>query len=101
MFERAFADVLGKVPHARQHDVGQHALQLGGDAAGAVKFLHGDLERAVVFFLVFQAQVILEVIHALHGAFAVGGKVAHDQGAAVVLQRRRHDLRSRRAEPAG
>ena len=101
MFERAFADVLRVIPDGGQDDVGQDALQLRGDAAGAVKLLHRDLERAAVFFRLVQPDVVRDVVHALHGAFAVRGNVAHDQGPAVILQRRRHDLGSRGAEAAG
>ena len=42
-----------------------------------------------------------ELNEGLHRAFAVRRGIAHNEGAAVILQCPRHDFRSRGAEPAG
>ena len=81
-----------------EDDVGRHSLELGGGAAGAVKFADGDFERAEI---VGAAHDGAEVEQGLHGALAVGGDVADDQRASVILQGAGQNFRGRSAEAAG
>ena len=86
-----------------ENEVGGHASELGGGAAGAIEFADGDLERAgiVVHEDTALAQDGSQLKEGLHGAFAVGGRIADDESAAIILQGTREDFRGRSAEAAG
>ena len=100
VFERDFADLRGIVQHVRQNEIRLHALELRGRAADAVELANGDLDGAGVVraVAVRRQHVGLERVQVLHRALAVRRDVADDERAAVILQRRRRDLRGGRAE---
>src|SRR6266487_7033142 len=47
VLERTFSK-LGQIAQTRQHDVGGDAVELGRAAGDAIKFLDGQLKRAVI-----------------------------------------------------
>ncbi len=89
------------IQHVWQHDVRLDALQLRGGARDAVEFPDGDFERAGIVRGGGRGRPDhpVERHEALHRAFAVGGRVADDHRATVILQGGGGDFRGGRAEP--
>ena len=93
--EVGFGDGQDRVD-GRDDDVGRHALQLDGRAAGRVPLLDGDLHRGL--------QVLVEAAQlddVLDRALAVGGRISDDDRAAMVAHRAGEDLGGRGGELGG
>ena len=101
ILERAFA-VFRQVGEGGNNHIRGHAVQLRGTAGHAIKFLDGELERAIVLRAAAQKRSKpANLQDGLHRSFAESVLVAHDHGPAVILQGGRENLTGRGALPAG
>src|SRR5207247_7521757 len=101
IFERAFTE-LRKIAQTRHNTIGGHAVELRGAARDAIKFLNGQLQRAV--FIGMTAQQRGKPANRkdrLHSAFTERVFVADDDRTAIVLKRSDKSLARRRALPTG
>ena len=70
IFQRAFAK-LRQIGQGRESDIGSHAVQLGRATGDAIKFLDGQLERAIILVTGSEERSeAADLEDRLHGAFA-------------------------------
>ena len=101
VLQRPFSE-LRQVAQTRQHDIGSDSVELRRATRDAIKFLDGQLERAIILRTAAQQRSeSSDLKDRLHRAFPEGVLVADNHRASVILKRRRKNFAGRGALPAG
>src|SRR3984893_17892985 len=100
ILERAFAK-LRQIRQCRQDDVRGDTMKLGRAAGDAIKFLNGQLERAIILRTAAeQRRESSDLENRFYRVVAVSVLARNNHGAAIMLQDGSESLAGRGASPA-
>src|SRR5947207_13684222 len=86
IFQRAFAE-LRQISQRRQNNIGGDTVELSRAASDPVKFLDGELERAIIWRTAAEERgETADLENGLHRSFAKGVLVADDHRPSIILK---------------